>query len=300
VAESHQDGPEAEFRLRRIDHVVLRVASLPRALRFWTEVLGAREERRLDDLGLVQLRVGESLVDLVDVDSPLGRAGGPAPGAGGRNVDHVAIRVDPFQQDALLAHLDRHGVEHGDVAARYGADGTGLSVYAKDPDGNTIELKGPPTEPSRQARPRPDPADPELRIESRPAPGDLEALDDAIYAFNQDATGARDGEALACFLRDPEQGLRAGLAGWTWAGLGVVDRLFVAAPFRQQGLGTRLLAAAEREARRRGCAAMLVASHSFQAPEFYRRQGYRELGRTPDYPPGHAEIWLRKDLAGDG
>jgi catechol 2,3-dioxygenase-like lactoylglutathione lyase family enzyme len=129
--------------LRGIDHVVLRVSDLERALRFWCEGLGCTVERRSDALGLVQLRAGAALVDLVPVDSPLGRAGGPPPGEG-RNMDHVALRLERFDADALRAHLREHGIEPGDVARRYGAEGDGPSMYISDPDGNTIELKGPP------------------------------------------------------------------------------------------------------------------------------------------------------------
>jgi catechol 2,3-dioxygenase-like lactoylglutathione lyase family enzyme len=131
------------LRVLGIDHVVLRIADLDRALRFWCDALGCTVERRIDALGLVQLRAGAALIDLVPVDSPLGRAGGPPPGEG-RNVDHVALRVERLD-DALAAHLRAHGVEPGDVAQRYGAEGNGPSMYIKDPDGNTIELKGPPS-----------------------------------------------------------------------------------------------------------------------------------------------------------
>lgn len=130
------------IEVRGLDHVVLRVASLERALRFYCDVLGCVEERRIEALGLVQLRAGESLIDLVDVEAPLGRAGGPPPGEHGRNVDHVAVALVDFDEAAIRAHLEAHGVEPGDVAARYGARGTGPSMYVRDPDGNVIELKG--------------------------------------------------------------------------------------------------------------------------------------------------------------
>jgi glyoxylase I family protein len=128
----------------RIDHVVLRVADLPRALGFYVGVLGCREERRLEPLGLVQLRAGDSLIDLVDVNAPLGRLGGPAAGEGARNMDHVALRIAVFDEPALRAHLESNGVAPGDVGVRYGAEGNGPSMYVRDPDGNVVELKGPP------------------------------------------------------------------------------------------------------------------------------------------------------------
>jgi glyoxylase I family protein len=130
-------------RVLGIDHVVLRIADVERSLAFYCNVLGCHVERRLDALGLIQLRAGSSLIDLVDVASPLGQAGGPPPSARGRSVDHVALRIEAFDEEALRAHLLHHGVEPGDVAPRYGAEGTGPSMYVHDPDGNVIELKGP-------------------------------------------------------------------------------------------------------------------------------------------------------------
>jgi catechol 2,3-dioxygenase-like lactoylglutathione lyase family enzyme len=134
----------AAIEVLRIDHVVLRVADLPRALRFYVGVLGCTEERRLDALGLVQLRAGDGLIDLLDVNGPLGRAGGGPAGASERNLDHVALRIARFDEVALRAHLESHGVAPGDVGQRYGAEGNGPSMYIRDPDGNVVELKGPP------------------------------------------------------------------------------------------------------------------------------------------------------------
>jgi catechol 2,3-dioxygenase-like lactoylglutathione lyase family enzyme len=133
------------IRVRGIDHVVLRVSDPERALRFWVDVMGCAEERRVDHLGLIQLRAGASLIDLVVLDGPLGRAGGAGPGDEGRNMDHVALRLEAFEPDALEAYLRERGVEPGDVAERYGAEGMGPSLYVRDPDGNVVELKGPPT-----------------------------------------------------------------------------------------------------------------------------------------------------------
>ena len=128
--------------IRGLDHVVLRVSDVPRALQFYCGVLGCVEGRRSDALGLVQLRAGASLIDLVEVASPLGRLGGAAPGAEARNVDHFALQVEGFDAVAIRAHLAAHGVEAGDVAQRYGALGMGPSLYVRDPDGNVVELKG--------------------------------------------------------------------------------------------------------------------------------------------------------------
>ena len=132
------------IRIRDIDHVVLRVSNLDRMLRFYCDVLGCNLERRKDDIGLVQLRAGRSLVDLVPVDGELGRAGGAAPGREGHNMDHVCFRLESFDETALSRHLSAHGVKPGRVVTRYGAEGDGPSMYVEDPEGNTVELKGPP------------------------------------------------------------------------------------------------------------------------------------------------------------
>jgi glyoxylase I family protein len=131
--------------IREIDHVVLRVTDLARMQRFYGEVLGCGEVRRQDDIGLMQLRAGSAMLDLVPVDGKLGRMGGAAPGVEGRNVDHVCFRVEPFDAAAIRAHLAAHGVEAGPVESRFGAEGEGPSIYLRDPEGNTIELKGPPS-----------------------------------------------------------------------------------------------------------------------------------------------------------
>jgi len=124
--------------IRNLDHVVVRVTDMDRALAFYTGVLGCREERRVERLGLVQLRAGASMIDLVPArETP--------PAAGRGNMDHLAVRVDPFDEPAIRAHLARHGIEAAETATRYGAEGSGPSIYIRDPDGNTVELKGPPT-----------------------------------------------------------------------------------------------------------------------------------------------------------
>lgn len=134
------------INLRDIDHVVLRVVDLERVASFYIDVLGARWEKKQEAVGLYQLRAGTSLIDLVPVDGKLGRMGGAAPGPEGRNVDHICFRVLPWDGDAVLAHLRSHGIE-SEIVSRYGADGVGPSVYLSDPEGNNLELKGPPWAP---------------------------------------------------------------------------------------------------------------------------------------------------------
>ncbi|HTU13161.1 MAG TPA: VOC family protein [Allosphingosinicella sp.] len=134
------------INIQNIDHVVLRVVDLDKVAAFYIDVLGARWEKRQEAVGLYQLRVGTSLLDLVPVDEKLGRVGGAAPGTEGRNVDHICFRVLPWDGDAVLAHLAAHGIE-SEIVSRYGADGEGPSVYLADPEGNGLELKGPPWAP---------------------------------------------------------------------------------------------------------------------------------------------------------
>jgi catechol 2,3-dioxygenase-like lactoylglutathione lyase family enzyme len=129
---------EAGVRIAGLDHVVLRVGNLERAIEFYEKVLNCRVERRLEQPKLVQLRAGASLIDLVPAAVSPQAAEDPA----GRNMDHFAVRVDGFDAAALSAHLRRHGIEVGEVRERYGAEGYGPSLYISDPDGNTVELKG--------------------------------------------------------------------------------------------------------------------------------------------------------------
>jgi glyoxylase I family protein len=132
--------------IQAIDHVVLRVVDLEKMARFYTEVLGARFEKDQEAIGLYQLRVGTALIDLVPVSGQLGSAGGAAPGPEGRNVDHICFRVLPWNGEAILAELRGHGIA-AEIVSRYGAEGDGPSIYLSDPEGNALELKGPPWAP---------------------------------------------------------------------------------------------------------------------------------------------------------
>lgn len=134
----------AMLRLLAIDHLVLRVVDLQRMLHFYCDAVGCTIEKRQDNLGLIQLRAGSSLIDLVPVGGKLGRAGGAPPGKEGRNLDHFCLRVEPFDEAAIREQLARHGYTAGEVQQRYGAEGEGPSLYVTDPEGNVVELKGPP------------------------------------------------------------------------------------------------------------------------------------------------------------
>lgn len=130
------------MRLLGIDHVVIRARDPVAMERFYVEVLGCTVERRQDNVGLVQLRAGAQLIDLVDVAGRLGRKGGSAPGLDGHNMDHLCLRVIDFDIDTVRAHLDSHGVSVGDIGSRHGSTGEAVSLYLSDPEGNGLELRG--------------------------------------------------------------------------------------------------------------------------------------------------------------
>jgi glyoxylase I family protein len=133
------------FQLRQIDHVVLRVKDLKASLRFYVDALGCTPEKDQPAIGLYQVRAGTSLVDLVPLDGRLGAVGGAGPGKEGRNLDHFAIDIEPFDEAAIRDYLAAFGIGVGEAGMRYGARGSGPSIYVTDPDGNTVELKGPPS-----------------------------------------------------------------------------------------------------------------------------------------------------------
>lgn len=137
--------PMPPFSVQRIDHLVFRVRDLQTSVAFYSAVLGCEAVRTRDDLGLVHMRAGASMIDLISIDGKLGRMGGvgPSAGVGGRNVDHLCLRIAPFSEEALTLHLKQHGiVPHAKASTNFGAEGEGLSLYFDDPDGNVIELKG--------------------------------------------------------------------------------------------------------------------------------------------------------------
>ncbi len=132
------------FNIVGLDHLVLRVRDLEAMLGFYCGALGCTVERRRDEAGLVQLRAGAALIDLVPVDGKLGSAGGAAPRKEARNLDHFCLRIEPFDEPQIRRQLAAHGVHAGPVESRYGAEGEGPSIYVFDPEGNVVELKGPP------------------------------------------------------------------------------------------------------------------------------------------------------------
>jgi len=132
--------------IRVIDHVVIRARDPAALLSFYGEVLGCALEKEQAGIGLYQLRAGASLIDIVAVDSELGRNFPRPPADDGPNMDHFCVQVEPWDAKTILAHLRAHGVEAGEVVQRYGALGRGPSLYIRDPEGNTVELKGPPAD----------------------------------------------------------------------------------------------------------------------------------------------------------
>ncbi|MFP5486903.1 MAG: GNAT family N-acetyltransferase [Acidimicrobiia bacterium] len=136
----------------------------------------------------------------------------------------------------------------------------------------------------------------DISMTEAPARADLDAVERAVLEFNMERTGFRDDRVLGCVLRDPDGALIAGLSGFTWGGYGMIEWLFVRDDQRGSGLGTRLVRAAEEEAVRRGCVVMRVNTHTFQAPDFYRRLGYDDIGEAVDTPVGHGEVFYAKRL----
>ena len=129
------------IKILGIDHVVLRTTRLDDMLGFYCDVLNCEIERELPELGLVQLRAGSALIDLVPFDSELGKAGGAPPRQDGRNMDHLCRCIESMPESELAEYLRSQGVDVPQFADRYGAQGHGRSVYINDPEGNVVELK---------------------------------------------------------------------------------------------------------------------------------------------------------------
>ena len=130
------------INLTGIDHVVLRARDFEGLIEFYTDVIGCGLERVSPNYGIAQLRAGQSLVDIVDASGRLGQMGGKAPDHQAENMDHFCLQVSPWKEEQILEHLAAHDVEFGVVEQRYGAKGNGPSVYIKDVEGNSLELKG--------------------------------------------------------------------------------------------------------------------------------------------------------------
>jgi ribosomal protein S18 acetylase RimI-like enzyme len=136
----------------------------------------------------------------------------------------------------------------------------------------------------------------ELVLEPEPSPDQIQDLEDRLYEFNSAATGISDGQSLAILVRGVGEEIVAGVAGHTWGGSCELRQVWVHESLRGQGLGRQLLEAAESEAVRRGCAQIVLTTHSFQAPEFYRKIGFEVVANLEDYPRGHAQVLMRKSL----
>ncbi|UOO82724.1 VOC family protein [Uruburuella testudinis] len=139
------------FEILGIDHVVLRIRNRQRMLDFYCKVLGCTLERELTDLGLIQLRAGRSIIDFAPIDKPLGQARSGEPLPEHANLEHFCLRIEPFDEALLTAHLQAHGIRMEEPAVRYGGDGFGPSIFITDPEGNIVELKGAPERPPLEA-----------------------------------------------------------------------------------------------------------------------------------------------------
>jgi len=140
------------------------------------------------------------------------------------------------------------------------------------------------------------PSNTRLVLETDPKPEDIRLLDDRLYAFNVQTTGISDGKFLAAFLRDKDGAVVGGIYGWTWGETCYIRYLFIPAEMRHLGHGRGLMQAVEAEARARGCRQIVLTTHDFQAPEFYRRLGFEMAGRIEDYPRGHQYLTMVKRL----
>jgi ribosomal protein S18 acetylase RimI-like enzyme len=136
-----------------------------------------------------------------------------------------------------------------------------------------------------------------LIVETEPRPEDVRFLEDGLYAFNVQATGISDANLLGLFARAADGSPKGGAFGWTWGGTCYIRYLFVLESLRGRGLGTRLMRAVEKEARFRGCRQILLETHDFQAPAFYRKLGFEVVGQVAEYPRGHRYLTLVKHLA---
>jgi GNAT superfamily N-acetyltransferase len=131
---------------------------------------------------------------------------------------------------------------------------------------------------------------------AEPSAADVQFLEDRLYEFNAGATGIADGRTLGVFLRNELGEIVAAATGHTWGETCELRQVWVAEPQRGNGLGRRLLSAAETEALVRGCKQIILTTHSFQAPDFYRKLGFEVVSELADYPRGHSQFWLRKRL----
>ncbi len=130
------------MEILQIDHIVLRTSKLEQMLQFYCEVLGCKVERETaPEFGLVQLRAGNALIDLVAIDGKLGKLGGGPPTSTENNLDHFCLQLKAISEQEITSHLKSHNITAGEFADRYGAQGMGRSIYIKDPEGNTVELR---------------------------------------------------------------------------------------------------------------------------------------------------------------
>jgi catechol-2,3-dioxygenase len=125
-----------------IDHIVLRSEHYRELIDFYRDIIGCQLERETStEFGLTQLRAGNALIDIVDVNGELGKTGGAAPGPTGNNLDHFCLQIEACDEAELIAYLQAHDIDCGEFHERYGAQGMGRSLYIRDIDGNTVELR---------------------------------------------------------------------------------------------------------------------------------------------------------------
>jgi GNAT superfamily N-acetyltransferase len=136
----------------------------------------------------------------------------------------------------------------------------------------------------------------QIEIENQLDERDRRLIDEGLDIFNVSKAGPDHARDLWITARDEQGGLVGGLKGRTFYSWLFIDWLWVSPSARGQGFGFQLLAEAENAAQQRDCIGAYVDTFSFQAPGFYRRNGYEEFGRIDGLPPGHACIWLKKSF----
>lgn len=140
------------------------------------------------------------------------------------------------------------------------------------------------------------PLDHTLTIESNPNPADRRIIGQGLDEYNRQHAGDSNHQELAVLVRDADGHVLGGLLGDTYYGWLAINLLWVDAAWRGQGYGRALLRAAEAEAIRRGCHHAHLDTLSFQALDFYLKEGYTVFGQLDGLPPGHTRYFLRKEL----
>lgn len=125
---------------------------------------------------------------------------------------------------------------------------------------------------------------------------DVKQVENAVHDFNMRMMNDWDYKPVHIFLRDNNGQIQGGIIGGIWRGWFHITFLWVEEAIRKQGYGSQLLQTAEAEARSHGCTRAFLETHDFQAPDFYKHHGYEVFAELAEYPPGHAQYFMKKSL----